>query len=48
MKPIFAGRNRDTDVQENVWTPSGEREDGMNSEIGTDVPMHTRIYKIGN
>ena len=44
------GRNRDTDIENNIWTARGERGMGgrMNWEIGIDIYTLTNMYKIGN
>ena len=39
---LFASRNRDTDIEIKHMDTNGEREEGMNWEIGTDI--YTLLY----
>ena len=36
-RTYLQSRNRDTDVENNLWIPSGEEGGGMNWEIGIDI-----------
>ena len=45
---LFAKQKQTQIYRKNVWAPSGERKDGMNSETETDIPVYTGMDETEN